>query len=102
VNGIEDKSRHAKNSGERNNSHTKDEIEKTNIARRARAYDRALIASRVLDPKVFPLILTAVEEKDITSFFEACKKKGIDEAMANDMWRATEASRRAQSLKPCW
>ena len=74
----------------------------TNLQNRARAFDRALIASRVLDPKIFPSILTAIEEKDSTTFISICETVGIDGTMAKQMWRATMASRRSQSFTPCW
>ena len=77
-------------------------------------YTRALIAGRVVEPRVFPKILAAIEQEEnkpgsgFELFREACSKVMMDlpdkerELMIGDMWRATWASRKPDQPKSCW
>ena len=72
-------------------------------------YVRAQLAGRVIDPKVFPDILKAVEKPDKALFKETCEKVMDDlpeqfrSEFIDDMWAATMKSRKqAEQFKVCW
>ena len=72
------------------------------------AYARATVAGRVLHSDVFPNVMAALDleaenpTKAKKLFFAACRKVIEDEALINDMWKATTGARKAQSAQPCW
>jgi hypothetical protein len=60
--------------------------ESVKVQARARALDRAFVASRLYDERYFPDISKAVKTKDKSLWLDTCEKAGIPVDMSKYMW----------------
>ncbi len=68
---------------------------------RVKALDRVVMATRLLDSRIYPAISTAVREEDKRAFKKLCTKADIPANMADDMWKLICYESR-EDLHPCW
>ena len=69
-------------------------------AKRALALEYALVVNRLLDSKVFPTALKAVETKDEKLFEEACEAAGIPKDMMGCLMKV--AFKTPMAVEPAW
>ncbi len=68
---------------------------------RVKALDRVVMATRLLDSRIYPDISKAVKDEDKRAFKRLCTKADIPADMADDMWKLIRYESR-EDLHPCW
>jgi hypothetical protein len=59
---------------------------------RVHAYERAMIASRLIDDKFFADTDMAVRKRDKVLFYDTCKDAKIPDELRDHMWKIVDAA----------